>query len=246
VGSNAPPPPDYTGAANTAAAASKANTQAQTQANRPNQNTGFASGQWTQNPDGSWTQNVGLNGQLGQAQGMSQEQLLQGLGQPLDTGESARQQAVGNMYGAETANLDPQFRLAHEQTDAALANEGLAPTSEAARAQQNQLGQQENQAYAGARANAEQLGNQAQQLTYEQNVNSRELPLQELQGMLGLEAQPGFQGAGVAQAPDLLGAAAAAGNYGLQANQQNNQLMGALGSGAGQLFGSFMGALPLF
>jgi hypothetical protein len=197
-----------------------------------------------QGPNGQWTENVGLEGPLGGAQGEAANTLEQNLGTPLDTGEQARTNAVNAMYGSETAVLDPRMRQQKEASDATLANEGLSPTSEGARAQENAESQSENQAYAGARANAEQVGNEAQQITFGENVTQQQLPLQELSQMLGLEAQPGFQGAGVAQTPEYLAAAMGLGNYQLGANQQNNALLGSMGQGAGQLISGAMGAIP--
>lgn len=244
IGSKAPPPPDYQAAAQQQAAASQQNVGAQTQANRANQNTGFGGVQWTQDPKtGQWTQTAGLNGPLAGAQGEAQNSLLSALGQPIDTGSSARDQAVSAMYNAQTAYLDPQFRQAQQAEQAQLANQGLAPTSEAARAANNAFGQQQNQAYAGALANAQQLGNQAQQITFGENLAARQEPLQELGSLLGLEGQQGYNQAGLAESPQYLAAAMGLGNYNLGAAQMQNQAMGSLGSGLGSLASAGMSAL---
>lgn len=260
MGSNAPPPPDYGGAAAQMGRNSIANVNAQTGQNRASTNTGFGSTSWTPgqthyvpydpstNSGGDWVtdpstqESTGLNAPLTQAQGMSQEQLLQGLGQPLDTGTSARDQAVSAMYGAEAQQLNPQWALNDEATQAQLSNEGLSPTSEAARATTNMEGLAKNQAYSQALANAQQLGNQAQGITYGENVQSRELPFQELQGLLGLEAQPNYSQAGLAQTPDSLGAMGLQGNYQLGQQQINNQQVGSETAGLMNLFGSLIGA----
>src|SRR5271165_5947422 len=48
------------GAVQNQEASSQANTAAQTQANRANQNTPWASQNWVQGPNGQWTQNTSL------------------------------------------------------------------------------------------------------------------------------------------------------------------------------------------
>lgn len=59
--SDAPPAPDYKGAAEATGQSSLAAINAQTQANRPNINTPFGSSQWSQGPGGNWTQDVTLD-----------------------------------------------------------------------------------------------------------------------------------------------------------------------------------------
>ena len=70
---SAPPPPDYTGAAQAQAGASKEITNMQTWANRPTQNTPYGSTTWNANATTdpatgqavtAWTQNTTLNPQL--------------------------------------------------------------------------------------------------------------------------------------------------------------------------------------
>ena len=228
MGNKAPSAPDYKGAA-----AGDLNSQ------RPNQNTGTGSIGWSQDPKtGQWTQTSSLNGALSGAQGDASSQYAANLKTKMDDGVAARDKATSQVYSAEAAQLDPQWRLKNQQSDAQLANQGLDPTSAASRAQHTQMSQDQNQAYSQARSNAEQIGNQAQQITYGENLQSRELPMQELQGMLGLENQQGYQGT-----PEQLTAAMGQGNYGLAANQQNNALAGSIGSGIGSMAGAAMGAM---
>ena len=61
--SSAPPPPDYRGAAQETAAGNKALIEAQTKANRPNQQTPWGSNTWEQSPGGDWTQTINLSEQ---------------------------------------------------------------------------------------------------------------------------------------------------------------------------------------
>ena len=61
--SDAPAPPDYRGAAQETAAGNKELIEAQTRANRPNQNTPWGSSSWQQDAGGNWTQDINLSDQ---------------------------------------------------------------------------------------------------------------------------------------------------------------------------------------
>ena len=238
----APPAPDYTGAAQQQAASSAANVGAQTTANRANQTNAFgASSNWTQGPNGQWTQSAGFGGPLGQA-----EQGLAGLaagnaGQPIMSGDQARQQAVQGIYSSERQQLDPQWQQAAEMNTAQLANQGLDPTSAAARAQNNQFGQARNQAYGQALGQAEQQGTAAAQEAFGENLAQHNNPLQQLQALQALSGQSGYNAAGLADPTQYLQAANLGGQYGIQAAQMNNQIAGEIGGGIG---GLVSGALP--
>lgn len=240
MGKQAPPPPNYQGAAQQQAQSSQQNVGAQTTANRANQTNALgATSQWTVDPaTGQWTQQSSLGGPLGQAAGSLEQQVMQGAGQPLDNGLQAGQQAAQTLYGSERAMLDPQWQQASEQNQAQLANQGLDPTSAAARAQNNQFNAAQNQAYSQAMGNAMQLLPQEQQVTFGENLAQRQLPLQQLGALQGLAGQSGYNAAGLAEPMQALEAANLGGNYGLQAANFNAQQMGELGQGIGGLMTS--------
>lgn len=243
MGKSAPPPPDYTGAAEAQGKSSQANIAQQTAANRPNQNTPFASSQWVQGPDGQWHQTTGFTGQLGDAANGLQGQIAQNFGQPMMTGDAARNQAISATYDQMASRLNPQFQQGQSQLDAQLANQGLSPGSAAYRQAESQFARNKNDAFQGAANNAVQQGLQAQNLTFNQNLAARNAPLQELQGVAGFLGMPGFQGAGAADPTQYLAAALGLGNYNLQNAQMQNQALVGLFSGLGSLAGGGLGAL---
>jgi len=239
---NAPPPPDFRGAAEAQAAGSGATTAAQTQANRPDQTTPFASSQWRQNPDGSWSQSTGFGGPLGGLSSSLQQQAAGAMGTPfdlsglpaLDSGQAARDQAIQASYGQATSRLDPMWSQREEQQRTRLLNQGLDPASEAYRGAERQLGQQRNDAYQGAMNAAIGQGNEAGQAIFGQSLARRQnalgdmlrqrgQALGELGGLQGFLAMPGFQGAGRAEGAQYLPAALAGGNYAMNAWQGQNQ-----------------------
>ena len=243
MGKSAPPPPDYTGAAEAQGRSSQANINQQTQANRPNQNTPWASSQWVQGPNGQWTQQVGFNGQLGDAANSLQAQMAQNYGQPMMSGDAARDQAINATYNQMASRLNPQFQQGQSQLDTQLANQGLSPGSAAYRQAESQFARNKNDAMQGAMNNAVQQGLEAQNLTFNQNMAARNMPGQELQQLAGFLGMPGFQGAGAADPTQYLAAALGLGNYNLQNAQMQNQALGGFLGGLGQLGGVGLGAL---
>jgi hypothetical protein len=218
-------PADFTGAAREMGDIQQRLLNEQTLANRPNQNTPFASSQWTRGPDGQWQQSVSLNGGLGQASDALQGQLAQQLGVPLDfsglpelgTGESARQQASDAAYQQATSRLDPQFREMEERNRTRLLNQGLSEGSEAYSKAMDRLSQQRADAYNQANFSAIREGTAAGSALFNQNLAARNQgmqerlrqrgqPLAELQALQGFTAMPGYSQAGQGQAPNLLAA----------------------------------------
>jgi hypothetical protein len=232
-GKGAPPPPDYSGAAQNQFQSGQESINQQTQANRPNQNGPFGSVQWTQGPDGQWTQNSALSGGLGQAANNLQGQVA-GQG-PLDNGTAARNQAINSAYGYATSRLDPQWKLRDEQLQTQLANQGLSPGSAAYEQATSQQGRDRNDAYNGAMASAIGQGTAAQQATFGENLAAQMAPYQQMAALHGLGQAAGFNSAGAYSPLQALQAAGLIGNYGLQGAQMNNQVWSDLFSGAGQL-----------
>jgi hypothetical protein len=244
----APPPPDYMAITREQGEIAQRLLEQQTRANRPNQSTPFASSNWTQDANGNWTQNVGLNGPLGDANQRAQALAAQMMGQPLDlgslpgltTGEEARQHAIDAAYGQATSRLDPQWSQMEDQNRTRLLNQGLAEGSEAYNRAMERLGGQRNDAYNQAMFSAIGQGTSAGNALFNQSMASRQnalaemlqqrsMPMQDLQQLQGLTAMPGFQGAGRAETPNLVGAASAGDAASMQRYlMQQQQLMDAI------------------
>lgn len=186
-----------------------ANTQ--TNANRPNQNTPWASQSWEQGANGDWTQNTALSGGLGQAANDLQSQVGQAYRAPFDfgqfgqagTGDDARNQAVNAAYGQATSRLDPQWQQREQQTRSQLLSQGLDPSSEAYRNEMQSLGQQRNDAYGSAMNSAIGQGTAAGDSVFRNNMMARQqaisealrgrgMPMEDLKGLQSFLSMPGF------------------------------------------------------
>lgn len=241
-GKGAPPPPDYLGAVREQGRISQDLVNQQTRANRPDQSTPFASSTWDVGPNGEYSQQVRLNGPLADASMAAQQQFADAIGKGLDlsslqelgSGDAARQQAIDAAYSQATSRLDPRFSQARDRERTRLLNQGLAEGSEAFNKSLGELGNQENDAYNQALYSAIGQGTGAGQAIFNQNLAARQqglaellqqrnAPIQALQQLQGLTAQPGFQGAGVAQTPDLLGATGQQDQANLQRYQLQQQ-----------------------
>lgn len=228
MGKESPAPPDFRGAAREQADASRDIANQQTVANRPNITTPFAQQQWTRGPDGQWSLNAGFTGPLGVTATNLQNQLTQSYSQPLNldglpaasTGDSARQQAIDSAYTQATSRLDPMWKQREESQRTRLLNQGLVEGSEAYQQQMGELGRQRNDAYTSALAAAVAQGTAAGDSVFRNNLAGRQSalsemlrlrgqPMAEMQGLQGLMAMPGFQGASAGQTPNLFGAAQA-------------------------------------
>lgn len=262
MSSSAPTPPNFTQAAEQQASAGQQQVNQQTMANRPGQSTPFGTTAWTQGPNGQWQQNVNFSGALGDLYGNLQSQAAQSMGTPfslsglpqVQTGESARQQAIDAAYGQATSRLDPAWKQREESSRTRLLQQGLTEGSEAYQQAMNQLGQQRNDAYGGAMSNAIAQGTAAGDSVFRNSLMGRQQALAdalrqrgqafgELQGMQGLLQMPSFMGAGVAQGPQYLQAAGMQSNADLQAAmlEQQNQADW-IGAGT-SLLGGGLGAL---
>lgn len=219
MGKSAPAPPDF------GALADK-----QTQQNRPNQSNPFGSTTWSTGADGRPTQTTGFSGSLQPGVDSLMSQFSNAWGKPLDDGQQARTDATNAVYGQETSRLDPQWKQATEANSAALAAQGLDPTSEAGKAQTDTFNRGKNDAYSSALNQAVTMGGNAAQQQQQLDMNSRNAPLSALSGLKQLLSQAGF-----GQAGDLL--TAGQDQFGDQM-QQFNANGGALGGG-----GALMAAL---
>jgi hypothetical protein len=223
---NAPAPPDYMGLANQQAAFSQQNTNQQTLANRPNQSNPYASSTWTQGPNGEWSQQTAFNGPLAGANASLQQQAANNLSTPfslsslgtLGTGDDARNQAITGAYNQATSRLDPAFQQRENALRTRLQNQGLQEGSAAFKNAMSQFGNERNDAYTSAMNMAIGQGTAAGDSVFRNNLASRQqgleellrqrnMPLAEMQQMNALTGMQGFNQAGRAETPNLLGAA---------------------------------------
>lgn len=256
-----PNAPDYSALGREQARLQNEMLDRQTQANRPNQSTPWASTTWTTGPDGKPMQQVALNGGLGEAANALQGQLAQNMKAPLDfsglpelgTGEEAERRASEAAYGQAKSRLDPMWQEQEERNRTRLLNQGLAEGSEAYNKAMDRLSNQRNDAYNQANFSAIREGSAAGDRRFNQNMSARQQMLQEMlrkrgqpfaemQALQGFTAMPGFSQAGMGRAPDLLGAAGMQHGADMQRWQQQMQtyadLFGGLmdmGGQAGQL-----------
>lgn len=248
MGKSGGPPPDYAGAAQQAQGASQQAIGQQTQANRPDQNNGLASSNWTQGANGQWQQNSSFNDPRLQAlYSQLGGQAADSLGKPidysqfgkLDNGSGAFKQTSDAAYNQSASRLDPQWDQRQEQERGQLASQGLDPSSQAYQHQMDAFSRQRNDAYQGAQNNAFMTGSQAQANTFGENMGARQqginemmqqrnAPTQELQGLQGLMGQGGFQGAQSWNPGQYLQAAGLQGNYQLGSADMQNKFMGSL------------------
>lgn len=261
----APPPPDYMGLAREQAGAQQSLLSQQTAANRPNQNTPYANSVWTQGPDGQWSQQLSFNGALGKSVSGLQDQAAQAMGAPLDfsslgtlgNGDSAREQAISSAYNQATSRLNPQWNAREEALRTRLQNQGLQEGSEAWDKAMSTLGQERNDAYGSAMASAIGQGTAAGDSVFRNNLASREQalsellrqrgqPLAELGQLQGLLGMPGFQGAGLGQAPQLLQAGGLQGAADFRNWQARQQAQADLYGAGMDLLGTGASLAPFF
>lgn len=242
-GAKPPEAPDFTSAVEAQAGAARDLTREQTQANRPNQSTPFGSSTWSQGPDGQWTQRVGFDPTLETAAQGFQNQIRDFSQQPLPTGDQARDQAINAAYGQASSRLDPQWSSRATALESQLANKGLTPGGEAYSAAQRDFNLGRNDAYTSAMNSAIGQGTAAGNAIFQQGIQARQQPMQQLGQLQGLLGMPGFATAGSSQAPNYLGAlgqeyGGAMNAYGIDQANKNSLLGGLAGLGGAAMIGA--------
>lgn len=239
MGKSAPAPGDYEGAA-----------QKASNSTRPDVNNPFSSTQWSVGPDGKPTVTQGLSSQV-QGAFDSMKPFDLGAFGPAQNGSQAREETINSAWQAARSRLDPMFAQRNEANDVKLANQGLAPTSAAARNARRDAAFAQNDAYNQAMAGAVNQGNQAADSVFRNNMMSRQqdianalrtrgLPLEDMKMLQGFINPLNY-----GQGADFLGALSAGDQARMQQWQQTNAanadfaggLLGGLGSLAGGLFG---------
>jgi hypothetical protein len=261
---SAPAAPDYRAAAQETAAGNVDAARLATAANRVNQVTPYGNLDYAitgADPYGNptWTATTSLS-DVGQQLLNNQNQASLGLGGTINAALGRVQSTMGQEFNpnlpstgfnpgqsyqdAYMERLRPQLEQSRESTQARLANQGVAPGTQAYENAMRQQSQRENDLLLGATTQGFGVGSQANQQAFNQEMTKYNMPLNTLSALRsGSQVQnPSFVNS-AAQAntsgPDLLGAAqmgynAQMGDFNAkQAAQQNfNQgLMGLAGAG---------------
>jgi hypothetical protein len=260
----------YIQAANATTMGNLAGAQQATAANRINQNTPYASLNYTRGVDANgnptWTANQSLAQPLQQSLGNIQGQLAQSTASPFDVSQFQGQTSQGftGMEGWDKATglinqrLQPQIEQSQERLQAQLANQGIAPGTEAYNRAMTLQGQKTNDLMNQAQLAGSQVQNQMQgqslaqqqannaalQQNYVQNLAARNLPLQQL-GAFQQATQPGYinpYSQAAVTGPDYLGAtatsnAAAIAQQNANIAKQNATTQGLYGLGGAALLG---------
>ena len=236
MGKSSPPStPDYSSLANQTAANNLANAQATTRANRANQYNPYGSSTWTQNADGTWSQNTALSSDqqallnsqnasklgLTGAQSNLTQQAADSYSQPFDM--SSVQDVADKAYSNYTARLDPQWQASQSQMENKLANQGIAPGTEAYTNAMRDFNAAKNDAYTSA--NTASINTMPQ--TYQMAVQQRNQPMSELGGLMGLTnpTNPTFgsyYNQNVTPGADMLNAGSASYSANMSGNNANN------------------------
>lgn len=219
--------------------------------------------------DGPWSQHVelspeqqalfdqynriqqGLFGSQDDALARVQEMMAQGAG---GSGLTAYDPtlATNNATDLIMERLNPQLDRRYEQLQARLANQGIAQGSEAWNNALTQFDQGRNDAYNQAALSGIGLGMQQQAQSFRDNAYLRQLPLNELQALMGgtrvdMPQMPSYAQAGQGMAPDLVGAQNMQYNADLNAynagQAQQSGMMGGIGSLVGAGIGGYFGGM---
>ena len=263
------PPPDYAGAARTQGASNVQTAIAQSILDRPAEITPYGSRTWTQTGSTSvpssdpslnpvdvplYTSNVDLT-PLGRERFNQQERITGSLGDIAESGINRVASAFGRPFSADSstelqnraeeaymARLNPQFARDEESLRQRLANQGLAPGSEAYANEMDTFNRARNDARSEAVLKAFQTRPQALQ----EELAIRNIPLNELNALVSSSQvtvpQFGQFGTGtIGQSPIMQGAQLAGqaekDRYNLE-QAQNNSLMGGLFSLGGAALSS--------
>jgi hypothetical protein len=258
MGKSAGQVPDYTGAAQQQADASRAAVDRQTQQNRPGISTPFMQQTWTVGPDGTPQLSTGFAGGLGAGVSAATDQAGQALSRGLDpslfspvmSGNAARDQAIQGAFDQSMSRLNPMLEQRETQLRARLANQGLSPNSQAYRTASGAFGRDRNDAIQSALASAIGQGTAAGESALRGNIagsqanianalTQRNAPIQSLGALQGLMSTPQFAQAGAADPGQFLNALMAQGNFNLQNAQQQGQAWGSGLSGLLSGLGGF-------
>lgn len=257
----APPQPDYVGAANAQGQANIDAARVSAKLSNPNVITPFGTQTVSFNGDTPtvnqsltpeaqklYSQQLGIQGGLSEAAQSGIGNVRRILGSPFDA-SSLPQAPINAGTTAQNAimqRLQPQIDRNRNMRETELANQGIMRGSEAYQNAQSDLGNQENDLYSQAALQGINLDTNARQNALQEQLSLRELPLNELNSLMGssqvnIPQFQGFQGQNIGAAP-LANAASAQGQadmnaYNAKVGQQNSLMQGLFGLGtAGIMF----------
>ena len=263
---SAPPPPDYTSAANATAAGNAEAARVAATANRVDRVNNDGTIRYTQDPNNrdKWTETTTLS--EGQQKLYDQDMKIKlGLNQVSDKGLGYVQNALNNPFdkndlptrtvnAGETGQaailrrLQPQLDRDRESVRTRLLNQGLTEGSEGFQRGMEQADRQANDAYSQAALSGIGIGDNARSKAIEEQSFFRNEPLNMLnavrtgQQVTGPRFSNPIAQQGTTQGPDILGAASQQYNADLAGVNANNANRAAQFKGAMQLGGSFFGA----
>jgi hypothetical protein len=266
---SAPAAPDYRAAAQETAQGNLEAARAATAANRVNQVTPYGNLDYTQSgtdPYGNptWTATTSLSN-IGQQLLNNQNQTSLGLGSAINAQLGQVQDVMGQGFNpnlpstgmnpgqsyqdAYMQRLAPQLAQSREATTASLANQGIAPGTQAYENAMRQQAIKENDLLLGATTQGFGVGQQANQQAYNQALTNYNLPLNTLSALrTGAQVQnPSFVNSAqqaTTGGADLLGASqmgynAQMGNFNAQQAAQQGLNSGLMGLG-GTLGAAYM------
>ena len=258
---SAPAAPDYRAAAQETAQGNLEAARAATAANRVNQVTPYGNLDYTQSgtdPYGNptWTATTSLSN-IGQQLLNNQNQTSLGLGSAINAQLGQVQDVMGQGFNpnlpstgmnpgqsyqdAYMQRLAPQLAQSRESTTAALANQGIAPGTQAYENAMRQQAMRENDLLLGATTQGFGVGSQANQQAFNQEMTKYNMPLNTLSALRsGSQVQnPTFVNSAqqaTTGGADLLGAAqmgynAQMGNFNAQQAAQQGLNSGLMGLG---------------
>ena len=228
-----------------------AGAQNATAANRVNQSTPYSNLNYTQtgtdaNGNPIWSANQTLAGPLAGAQ----SSLAQGVANQAAQGFNPNTPSVGinpgQLYSdAIMQRLQPQQAHAQQQQAASLANQGIAPGTDAYNNAMRTFQQGQNDQLTSAQVGGINVGLQANQQAFNQQLQQANLPYQQL-GAFQQATQPGYVNAYNQQAvsgPDYTNAYSTAQNANIaqqnqQIAQQANLQNGLFGLGSSSILGA--------
>lgn len=256
--SDAPPPPDYAGAAKETAAGNLEAAQQATKANRINTYTPYGNLTYAQDPNDpdKWTSTVSLSptGQalldqqnktslgLGNLQDAATARVGATLGSPMPSAYDPTK-ATNNAADLISGRLLPQQQRDRADLETQLANQGIMPGSEAYTRAMDQIGRDQNDARQQAQLQGITLGQSQQGQQYAQEVANRNMPMNELNAIrTGAQVtNPTFQQSpqqATTSGADMLGAANGLNQYNLGLYNSKVGQQNALLGTAGQLGGA--------
>lgn len=267
--SSAPATPDYVGAANATAQGNLEATRAAAQANRVNQVTPYGNLTYTQDttsgdPDKGWTVTTTLSPEqqqlldaqnktslgLSDLEGTGLDYVKNMLSKPFDTSVLPAEQinAGQTAQDAIMARLDPKFAQSEAAMRQQLANQGIAPGSEAWNNEMRTFNEGKNDAYTQAALQGISVGQQARQQALQEQAYLRNEPINTLNAVrTGAQVtNPTFSSVpqqATTSGADILGATQAGYNADLASSNASNASSNNLTSG---LFSLGSAALMFF